>query len=136
MDLLSKPSFRMLEQSLNAATLRQQVIAHNIANGDTPNFKRSELRFEELLERELSGQTTLEGYRTDPRHFYIGGRKQGGIPQSQIVRDDSTTMNNNQNNVDIDYEMALLAKNQLRYNTMAQQVNNELKKLRTVIGGR
>jgi len=135
MNLLSKPSFNLLEQSLNAATLRQRVIANNIANVDTPNFKRSEVRFEELLKQKLDDLPPLVGYRTDPRHFHIFGRN-GMTGQPQIVKDESTAMNNNQNNVDIDYEMALLAKNELRYNTMIQQVNNDLKKLRVVIEGR
>lgn len=130
MNILSKPSFRLLEQSLNAATLRQRVIADNIANVDTPFFKRSEVRFEELLQQELNGRE-LQGYRTDPRHFYIGGPSH---PQPQIVRDNQSLINNNLNNVDIDYEMALMAKNQLRYNTMVQQVNSEINKVRTAIG--
>ena len=37
------------------------------------------------------------------------------------------------NNVDMDYEMSLMAKNQLKYNTMIQQMNSEFKKMRTVI---
>ncbi|GCL71355.1 flagellar basal body rod protein FlgB [Paenibacillus sp. JMULE4] len=130
MNILSKPSFRLLEQSLNAATLRQKVIADNVANVDTPYFKRSEVRFEEFLQQELNGGE-LQGYRTDPRHFYIG---RSSDPRPQIVRDNQSMINNNLNNVDIDYEMALMAKNQLRYNTMVQQVSSEINKVRTAIG--
>jgi flagellar basal-body rod protein FlgB len=132
MNILNRPSFQSLERSLDAATLRQKVIADNIANVDTPYFKRSEVRFEELLQQEMNG-SGLEGYRTDPRHFYIGKPSK---PVPQIVRDESSMVNNNLNNVDIDYEMSLMAKNQLRYNVMVQQANGEIKKLRTAIGGR
>jgi flagellar basal-body rod protein FlgB len=45
-------------------------------------------------------------------------------------------MNNSLNNVDIDTEMSLLAKNQLRYNVMIQQANHELKQFRTALEGR
>jgi flagellar basal-body rod protein FlgB len=133
MNILNKAGFNQLEQSLNAASLRQRVIADNIANVDTPYFKRSEVRFEELLQQELNG-SSIEGYRTDPRHFYIG--RPTGTPQPQIVRDNQSTINNNLNNVDIDSEMSLMAKNQLRYNVMVQQVSSEIKKARTAIEGR
>ncbi|CAG7603138.1 Flagellar basal body rod protein FlgB [Paenibacillus solanacearum] len=132
MQLLNKPGFQSLERSLNAAVLRHKVIADNVANVDTPYFKRSEVKFEELLQQELNGKS-IEGYRTDPRHFYIG---RSAKPEPQIVQDNQTLLNNNLNNVDIDYEMSLMAKNQLRYNVMVQQVNGEIKKLRTAINGR
>ncbi|WP_426447110.1 flagellar basal body rod protein FlgB [Paenibacillus sp. S-38] len=134
MNILNKPGFNLLERSLDAAALRQKVIADNVANVDTPNFKRSDVRFEELLQQEMNGGG-LVGKRTDAKHIPINQTSTtAGTPQ--VVQDTETFMNNNQNNVDIDYEMALMAKNQLRYNVMVQQVNGEIKKLRTAIGGR
>jgi flagellar basal-body rod protein FlgB len=132
MELLNKPAFRQLERSLNASTTRQRVIADNIANADTPYFKRSEVRFEELLQSELNG-ASIQGYRTDPRHFVIG---RPAVPEPQIIKENLSTINNNLNNVDIDYEMSLMAKNQLRYNVMIQQVSSDIKKVRTAIEGR
>ncbi|TVY10660.1 flagellar basal body rod protein FlgB [Paenibacillus cremeus] len=132
MNILNKPGFQLMERSLDAASLRQKVIADNVANVDTPYFKRSDVKFEDLLQQEMNG-ASLEGYRTDPRHFYIGRPPK---PEPQIIQDQSSMINNNLNNVDIDYEMSLMAKNQLRYNVMVQQVNAEVKKLRTAIGGR
>ncbi|MCS7461902.1 flagellar basal body rod protein FlgB [Paenibacillus doosanensis] len=133
MNILNKPVFNQMERTLDAATMRQRVIADNIANVDTPYFKRSDVRFEELLQNELNGTANLQGFRTDPRHFYIG---RPATPEPQIVKDNNSAINNNLNNVDIDYEMSLMAKNQLRYNVMVQQVNSEIKKARTAIGGR
>lgn len=132
---LDKPGFRLLEKSLDAAALRQKVIANNIANADTPYFKRSEVRFEELLQKEMGNQQSLEGYRTDPRHFYIG-RSAGSLPAPEIVTDENSIMNNNLNNVDIDYEMASMAENQLRYNVMVQEANEEIRRVRTALDGR
>lgn len=133
MDLLSKPSFNLLERTLDAASLRQKVIANNVANVDTPYFKRSDVRFEELLQNEMGQQMGFVGKRTDPRHFYIGN---GNKTMPTVETDRSSVMNNNLNNVDIDAEMALLAKNQLRYDVMIQQVNHDIKQMRTAIGGK
>ncbi len=132
MNLLNSPAMNLLERAMDAAALRQKTIANNVANVDTPFFKRSDVKFEELLQRELEG-TTITGYRTDPRHFYIGGKP---LIQPEIVTDEHTAMNNNLNNVDIDYEMSLMAKNQLRYNVMVQQINHDLRQIRTAIEGR
>jgi flagellar basal-body rod protein FlgB len=130
MDLLNNPGFRLLERSLDASALRQNVVANNIANVDTPYFKRSDVSFEELLQNEMNGVKTVIGRRTDPRHIAIGGTDN---LQPKIVTDELSAMNNNQNNVDIDSEMSLLAKNQLRYNVMIQQANNEIRQVRTAI---
>lgn len=132
MVLWNKPSLQMMERTIDASTFRQKVISNNVANVDTPYFKRSEVVFEDLLQQELKTQT-IEGYRTDYRHIPIG-RKTSSI-EPQVVTDEKSLMNNNFNNVDIDYEMSLLAKNQLRYNVMVQQVNHDLKLYRTAMNG-
>ena len=53
MNLLNGTAFEGMLGALHAAETRQRVISNNIANADTPNFKRSELLFEELLERSM-----------------------------------------------------------------------------------
>lgn len=133
--MLESSSLNLLERSLDASMLRQKVIANNIANVDTPNFKRSEVRFEELLRNQMgSGNMSIAGYRTDPRHFQIG--TSANQVQPSVVTDNSTIYNHNNNNVDIEYEMAQLADNQLRYNLMIDRVNGYFKDLRTAISGR
>ncbi|WP_442600951.1 flagellar basal body rod protein FlgB [Paenibacillus sp. KN14-4R] len=133
---LSKPGVLLLERSIDASASRQKVVTNNIANVDTPYFKRSDVAFEELLEKQMNtGGSTLSGVRTDPRHFYIGAKPLSAI-SPEIRTDNQTAMNNNKNNVDIDYEMSLMAKNQLRYNTLIQQLNHEFQSVRTVIEGR
>jgi flagellar basal-body rod protein FlgB len=57
------------------------------------------------------------------------------MPAPEIKTDENSTINNNLNNVDMDYEMSLMAKNQLKYNVVVQQMNSEFKKMHTVLGG-
>jgi flagellar basal-body rod protein FlgB len=131
----NKPSFNLMERTLDASSLRQKVIANNIANVDTPHFKRSDVMFEELLQNAMNPSTSsITGYRSDPRHFLIGKSSAGILPE--IKTDQNSAVNNNMNNVDMDYEMSLMAKNQLEYNVLIQQMNSEFKKMRTVLGGR
>lgn len=130
-----KVHFNVLERGLDAAALRQRVIANNIANVDTPRFKRSEVQFEQMLAQTLRERhSSFIGKRTDERHLYIG--QAAPIPAARLATDMHSAMNNNNNNVDIDQEMSLLAKNQLRYNVMIDQLNHEMKQLRIAIDGR
>ncbi|MEK3882131.1 flagellar basal body rod protein FlgB [Paenibacillus sp. PL2-23] len=137
MSLLNGASFNRMEQAVYAAEMRQRVISNNVANADTPYFKRSEVLFEQLLEESMgvSGQKRLAGKISDSRHIEIGASA-SRVPDAKVVTDDSTSMNNNKNNVDMDREMSLLAKNQLNYNFYIQQINHELKMMRIAIDGR
>ncbi|OUM96987.1 MAG: flagellar basal-body rod protein FlgB [Thermobacillus sp. ZCTH02-B1] len=136
MNVLGGSETALLRTAISAAEVRQQVIADNIANVDTPGFKRSEVLFEELLAEQLGKRTEskLELRRTHARHIPAG--RGAGVVRPRIVMDETTRMNNNDNNVDIDREMALLAKNQLRYNAMIQQLNHKISMLRIGIEGR
>lgn len=128
----------LLERTLDAYSLRQKVIANNIANVDTPGFKRSEIRFEEFLQRELDRPGKgITGYRTDPRHLHIGTSKDGpNKAKAKIVTESSTSFNHNENNVDVEYEMAMLAENQLKYNLIIDRTNGFFRSMRTAIDRR
>src|SRR5690554_5793659 len=103
MSMLDSSYFNVLERSLNASTLRQRVIANNIANVDVPNYKRSEVKFEQQLSEEMKRtQPSFVAYRTDSRHLLFGNVNP---ISANVVRDTTSSMNNNGNNVDIEYEM-------------------------------
>lgn len=129
---MNSPNFNYLGRGLAAANLRQEVISNNIANVNTPNFKKSDVVFEELLAKEIgmndSGRLPL--VRTHDRHLPVG---MIGGAKASIQEDDTTTMRVDNNNVDIDIEMASLAKNQLYYNAMATELGGYVNKLKNVI---
>lgn len=132
--MLNDSSFKTLQAGIDAANIRQRAIANNIANSDTPYFKRSEVQFEELLQDKMKGNvSTLSGKTTNEKHIPIGPASK--IPTAQISTDHNTVMNNNENNVDVDKEMSLLAENQLRYNAYIQQVTEQIKMMRIATGG-
>lgn len=139
MNLLGGASFQRLESAISAASLRQNVLANNLANVDVPYYKRSDVAFEEMLVQAIGtqdGSQALPGIMTNARHIPINGSSMASVPKPQVIAEHSTSINNNRNNVDIDKEMALLAENQLRYNLFVQQVNHDVKMMRTAIEGR
>lgn len=136
MEILGGAAFQRMEGAINAASMRQRVIANNIANADVPNFKRSDVVFEEMLTNAIDGHGSsgLAGRLTNARHIPINNSFSS--PSPQVITDESSTINNNRNNVDIDKEMSMLAENQLRYNLLVQQVSHDVKMMRLGIEGR
>ena len=111
---------KLLEKSLNASWARNDTIAQNIANVDTSNYKRKDVVFEDYL-KDSMGRTDLEGKNIDEI-------------QPTVVQDNSnTSMRIDGNNVDIDSEMASLAKNTIRYNALVQLINGNYSKIKNVI---
>lgn len=93
----------VLSKTLDAASARQKTIANNIANVETPGFKRGYVSFEEELKRVIdmkSGQAVREGLRNL-------------TPLSQI--DSASPSKPDGNNVSIDAEISDLAKTSLKY---------------------
>jgi len=123
---------KLREKALDATMVRNEVIAQNIANVDTPGYKRKTVTFEEYLGNALD-KDGFRGHTTDRRHIQIGG----GNPENTPIKvrteykDLSTRLDGN--NVDIENEMASLVKNNIRYNAIVQSVDNGYKTLKSVI---
>lgn len=132
--MLNSPTINYLSRGMTAATMRQEVISNNIANVNTPNFRKSGVNFEEALAKELYGEDTggkLQMIRTREKHLPADKTPIHAVPT--VVEDDTTIMRTDDNNVDIDVEMSSLLKNQLYYNAMATQIRGHFTKLRNVI---
>ncbi len=131
--IMNSSNFDYLSRGLEAANLRHEVISNNIANVNTPHFKRSAVNFEDLLARELhldDEGNRLDVVRTHDRHLPIPIH---GKVHAVIEEDDTTTMRVDDNNVDIDIEMAGLAKNQLYYNAMTTELGGFMTRMKNVI---
>lgn len=119
-DYMGDMTYDLLKKSLDASALRQRVIANNIANANTKGFKRSEVVFEDVLGEELQKGTSLENMsKIEP----------------QVIQDNSTSMREDGNNVDMDMEMANMAANDILYNTLITQLNTKYDTLSLVING-
>ncbi|MHB1126192.1 MAG: flagellar basal body rod protein FlgB [Bacillota bacterium] len=139
MEILTNPTIVALEKSLDAAALRQRSIANNIANVNTPGFKKSGVTFEENLKAALGESldtgTRLSLARTNPRHLSVGSNGDLRELKPELQQDLTTSMRPDGNNVDIDEEMLNLSMNNLNYQMTVQQLNERLGILRFVITG-
>lgn len=127
---LGGPVLNVLQKGLDASSMRQQVLSNNIANIDTPQFKRSDVDFQAILGvalGEKGGDLSMK--LTAPKH--IPGLADGG--GSGVVVDQSTSFRNDGNNVDVDREMTNVAENGLYYNSLTRAISSQLGLLRMVI---
>lgn len=118
----------VLNSAANASQLRNEVIANNIANVDTPNYKRQDVQFESYLMSALSGGGTL-----DQR---VSELNKKSMSASVYTDHASLSYRLDGNNVDIDTEEAYLADNQIRYYALLDSMNQEFNRIKTVLTSR
>ena len=126
----------LLTREMEVATLRRNVIANNIANANTPNFKRSDVNFESQLKRALDSEKAVSPFKeflTDPRHIPFNRPIDWKTVQPRRVLDYLTEAKNNGNNVDIEQEGMDSLNNQLIYTTLAQVVSSEFQRVNIVL---
>lgn len=116
------------KKALDGLTLRNTIISHNMANVNTPNYKRKVVVFEDQLRdaienKKITLKTTHENH--------ISRRKSSFQPI--IIEDKSLSYRSDGNNVNIDTEAAELAKNQIMYNAVINQITREFEKIKNVI---
>lgn len=119
----------VLDKAADAANTRNEILANNIANVDTPDYKRKDVSFENYLEQALIGGEILDERIGDVNTHLADF---GGV----IYTDNSTlSYRLDGNNVDIDTENAYLAENQIRYNALVEQIGQEFARYKTVLTG-
>ncbi len=110
----------ILGTALQATSFKNDVIQNNIANADTPDYKKREVHFEETLSRELesfstTGQIDFDKLKptifSDPLSYRMDG-----------------------NNVDLNVEMVEMYKNSVKYDALTQSVMNNYKRINMVLG--
>jgi len=130
-----------LKKSLDGAMLRHEILANNIANANTPRFKRSEVKFKTQLKSAIDSMTensqlTMRGKITNRGHMPIGPPTHLDQVSATIHRDTATSVRVDENNISLDMEMATLSGNATYYSTVVRLLNNYYDGIQTVIQGR
>lgn len=117
----------VLDKAADASWKRETVLANNIANVDTPGYKRKDLDFEGVLKQELgrckhtSLDTKIENLHMD----HLNPTVYTDLSNYSYRLDG--------NNVDIDNEEVEYASEQLRYEGITAGINNEFNRMKSVI---
>lgn len=124
-------NINILSKALNASWKRNEVINNNIANANTPDFKRSDVAFENILKEKLSNKN-IEGFTTHSNHISINNKSLNDLDY-KVVKKDGFSTRIDKNNVDIDVEMAERAKNEIYYNAVTSRIQSNFQKIKLVI---
>ena len=121
------------QQALGLRAQRQQVLAGNIANADTPNFKARDFDFSTALKEAVAGRSggSLPLTTTVPQHI-AGGADSG---PARLMYRVPTQASADGNTVDMDIERAQFSENAIQYEAGLTFISGQIKTLMTAIQG-
>lgn len=125
MNWLNSLSASLMNKSLDGTWIRQKAISDNIANFETPGYKRKYVTFEDELKKVLS-QTNLK--KTEISNNIRNQKINMGVATDEVTRADG-------NGVNIEFENIELARAQLQYRAVSQQLSSQFARLRSAISG-
>lgn len=116
----------VLDKAADASWMRQEAISNNIANVNTPGYKRQDVSFEDGLQEAISNSR----YRsTDEK---VANLSKADLRIRSYTDSSGFSYRLDGNNVDIDTENAALARNQLKYNALVDSINHEFSMIKAV----
>ncbi|GGC92335.1 flagellar basal body rod protein FlgB [Undibacterium terreum] len=130
--------FRFQTTALSIRGERQQLIASNIANADTPNYKAKDIDFTSALNNALGRSNASNGSqvpealtKTSPQHLDIKGSAAAGLPLYRGTVQGAV----DGNTVDMDVEQNQFTDNALRYEAGLTMINGQIKGMLAAIQG-
>jgi flagellar basal-body rod protein FlgB len=118
-----------LAADLDNRVLRNQLIASNVANVDTPAYKAKDLKFHRILADTMDG---VNMKRTHEKHL---DERSGSVRHNEIVEKPNPGRPDG-NNVNIDQELLNLSENNIQYNVSVQLISKKLKLLKEALAAK
>lgn len=126
---ISSSTYQLIKRDLDASSLRGKAISNNIANLNTKGYKKKTVSFEETLN---SSMDNISLKTTDAKHI-TSDSAPGTI---SVNEDNSSSITNDGNNVDVDLEMVNMTTNNMLYESLVSQLNSRMSMTKYVINGR
>ncbi len=117
--------FKAMESGLSALNMKQEIITHNIANIDTPDYKAYEIDFGNMLERAYAADMMEDEEDRDKTTSYDF--------KAKITRTDDISTRVDGNNVDIDEQSLELYSAYLQSSAIIQKMNAKISDVRYVL---
>ncbi len=124
--------FRVQETALKLRGARQELIAANIANADTPNYKARDVDFSSVFNDALAGGTTQSMAMTDSRHLQANSSFDI-FPSSALLYRTPSQPSIDGNTVNMDEEMVAFTDNAMRYQAALTFMQKQIETLSTAI---
>jgi flagellar basal-body rod protein FlgB len=126
----------VLSASLRGHAARNTALANNIANAETPGYKRVDVQFEAALAEALESDRARLRRGGEVIDVGLGGGREVDEAAPAVRSIGTTTMRADGSNVDPDDEMAQLSANQLAHQTVVSLLDKRFTQFRTAITGR
>ncbi len=117
----------ILDKAADASWTRETLIANNIANVDTPGYKRQDIDFQSLLQEEIGR------YKYTSLDEKVSNLNISGLNAEVYTDCENYSYRLDGNNVDIDTEQVELASEQIKYQALTTSITSEFTRLQTVI---
>ncbi len=118
-------------RALQLRSQRADILATNLANADTPNYKARDMDFRAVLQQSRHGPPPVHMRRTDPRHLALPGR---GLPRTELKYRVPLQASLDGNTVDVQIERSRFTENAIHYQAglrfISGKVNGMIKALR------
>ncbi len=121
----------VLDKAADASWLRENTLANNIANATTPEYKRYDVNFQSLLEREL--MDSKFNRNLDEKIHNVNLDHLTATSQIDMAAE-SYSYRLDENNVDMHTENVELASEQIRYKGITDSISQEFARMRTAMG--
>lgn len=115
----------VLDKAADASWTRNDVLANNIANADTPGYKRKDVQFETYLSNAVAGTDSLDAT--------VANIDLSTLESTTYTEQAGLSYRADGNNVDISTENVELAKNQLKYYTLMSSISDEFARLKAAV---
>ena len=120
----------VLDKAADASWLRETAITNNLANIDTPGYKRLDVDFQSVLEKELG----MSKYTSLDKKVRDLNRNLSELTVSTYTDSSNFSYRLDRNNVDVDTENVELASEQIRYEALTSSINSQFNCMKAAMG--
>ena len=132
--LTNNQYLNILTKSVDNTAYRHKLLVNNVANVNTPGYKRRDVADFQKELRETMSKTSFKASTDNPRHIQFGRLSFDELRPRTVVLE-QTSYRNDKSSVDIDLEMAEMSKNGLRYQAYTQKVNGYFRSYKELLQG-
>ncbi len=125
---IADQTIAVLQKSLDLRAQKQQVIAGNIANAETPGYSARKLTFEDNLRKAIN-TPEMAGQKSHAKHFPIGTNGISNV-QGTLTKQVNSSPLGDGNSVSVDDEMFDLAENQILFEAASQMIKKKFSMLK------
>jgi flagellar basal-body rod protein FlgB len=131
-EITNNQHLQMMKKTADQLSFRHTLLTNNIANVNTPRYKRRDTADFQKMLREAVDKKGFQSKTSDSRHIKFGRKDFDEVKPTMIIQDFSR-FRTDKSSVDIDTEMAEFSKNSMRYQLMMKRMGDYFKRYKEIL---